>query len=302
MTALPAVTAWLAAPETTLGWQAVVLGTARVAGYLGFVMLVGTSFFLTWLWPAGRVQAVFARLLWSGAALTALAAVGTVLAGVWSVSASAFEGRIGALALARIALVAVAVALLPDDLRSTHHHRTSITLWQLAIVQTFVLSSDAWDAPWQLVKILATTAHLAATAAWLGGLLSLAAVLVPRAALDVLHDVLPRFSVVAIASVAVLALTGTVHALAEAGGPAATVDSSYGQALLVKIVVLAAALLLGNVGRQYAGRLGRGKVTDLDEHAPPESVQAFAVAIGAGLVVAVGVLVATAVLVDVAPG
>jgi hypothetical protein len=48
-----------------------------------------------------------------------------------------------------------------------------------------------------MVKIIATTGHLMTTAAWLGGLLTVAAILVPSTHLEVLHDVLPRFPIIA---------------------------------------------------------------------------------------------------------
>jgi hypothetical protein len=44
-------------------------GIARLLGYLGFVVAVGTTFFLAWLWPADAVEWVFIRLFHGGAAL-----------------------------------------------------------------------------------------------------------------------------------------------------------------------------------------------------------------------------------------
>nr|WP_279671539.1 CopD family protein [Flexivirga meconopsidis] len=170
------------------------------------------------------------------------------------------------------------------------------------MIETYVLSSDAWGGSLAAVKIVATTGHLAATAAWLGGLLALASVLIPSDGLDALHEVLPRFSIVAIVSVITLVVSGTLHALAVAGGVHALIDSRFGTSLIVKIVVFGAMLLLGNVGRQYAGQAARRSALEIDETAPPHSVQALGVAIGMEFSLAAGVLVATAVLVQFAPG
>ncbi len=289
-------------PGSLAPWKAVVLGGLQVGSYLGFVLLVGTSIFLTWLWPEGRVVQVFGALLGLGAVLTVLTAVVAVPVSVEQVGLGAFGGRLGALALARAALVFVGVAFLQDVLASSRSHRGAISLWQLGMITTYVLSSDAWGGSWVAVKVIATSLHLLATAAWLGGLLSLASVLVPRQNLDALHTVLPRFSQVAIASVITLVVSGILHALAIAGSLHALATTAYGQALLVKVAVFGAMLLLGNVGRRYASRLGHRPVSSLDASAPEASITAFAVAVGAEFALALGVLVATASLVHFAPG
>ncbi len=279
----------------------VLAGGFRLVGYLGFVLLVGTTFFLAWLWPEGTVEWVFIRLFRGGAALVV---VSTVMVTVLSAGGSlgdAFVGRTGAAALARIALVALGVAFTWEMLGDARRWRIPIVAWQLLLIETFVLESDAWREPWQLVKIVATTGHLAATAAWLGGLLALAAILVPSAHLEVLHDVLPRFSVVAIVSVITLVVTGSLHALAIAGSVSALVTSTYGAVLMAKVVVFGVMLLLGNVGRRYAARLAHRKVTEIDESASDQSIRAFAVAVGAEFALATAVLATTAALVHVAP-
>lgn len=284
------------------GLHVVALGATRVVGYAGLVLLIGTTFFLAWLWPTGHpIVRIFDRLLDIGVALTLIGSVaGPYLK--YDDGWSSYAGREGALTLARMALAALAYACAKDVLSSARQLRPAILVWQLLMIQTFVLTSNAWGGPWAPVKIIATTGHVAATAAWLGGLVVLAAVLIPGRALDALHDVLPRFSSVAIVSVVTLVITGTVHALAIAGGVGALVDSTYGIVLGIKLLVFGAMLLLGNFGRRYAERIGRRKITAIDDSAPPETVQAFAVAIGAELAVAIGVLAATAALVHVAPG
>lgn len=291
----------LAAASSDGDLSVVLLGIARWVSYLGFVLLVGSTFFLTWLWPEGKVVPVFYRLMTAGAILTFLASMAVTVLAYGGSASDAFSGREGSTALARMALVALAFAFGRDVLASARKLRLPVTLWHLALIETYVIGSDAWGEPWQTVKIIATTGHLAATAAWLGGLLTLAAVLIPSEHLGVLHDVLPKFSVVAFASVIVLTVTGTLHALAIAGGFQELTDSSYGTVLLLKLIVFGLMLVLGNFGRQYAGHVAKRKVTEIDESSSPETVRAFAVAIGAEFALAAAVLAATAALVHVVP-
>lgn len=289
----------MAAPSGSDDLLVVLTGLARLVGYLGFVLVVGTTFFVAWIWPEEIVERRFIRLFHGGAALTFVATVSVALLTAHGSFSDAFVGREGATALARLSLISIAVAFASDVLGSARRWRIPIGIWQLAVIETVVLGSDAWDGPWQAVKITATTGHLAATAAWLGGLLTLAAVLLPSNHLDVLHSVLPTFSVIAIVSVLTLTATGAAHALAVAGSVQALMRSSYGTVLVVKVVVFGVMLLLGNVGRQYAGRLAHRKVIQLDDSASHNSIRAFAVAIGAELTLAMAVLAATAALVHV---
>jgi copper transport protein len=93
-------------------------------------------------------------------------------------------------------------------------------------------------------------AHLAAAGIWLGGLIGIGVLWVSvgragRAA--VLAHVVPRFSAVAFCSVLLLIGTGIGQSLLELPTFATLWQTSYGQALLWKIGLLAAALVLAAV-------------------------------------------------------
>jgi copper transport protein len=93
-------------------------------------------------------------------------------------------------------------------------------------------------------------AHLGAVAVWLGGLIGLVVFWfsVARAARSaVLAYVVPRFSAVAFCSVLLLIGTGIGQSLLELPTLASLWQTSYGQALLWKIGLLAAALALAGV-------------------------------------------------------
>jgi copper transport protein len=61
---------------------------------------------------------------------------------------------------------------------------------------------------------------------------------------------LGRFSPLALASVIALAITGTVQAIVEVGGFPALVDTGYGRAVVIKVVLLLALIGLGAANRQ----------------------------------------------------
>jgi copper transport protein len=92
--------------------------------------------------------------------------------------------------------------------------------------------------------------HLAAVSIWLGGLIGLVVFWLSvgsRARSAALAYVVPRFSLVALSSVVLLIGTGIGQALEEIPTLASLWSTSYGQALLWKIGLLSAALLLAAV-------------------------------------------------------
>jgi copper transport protein len=102
----------------------------------------------------------------------------------------------------------------------------------------------------------ANLVHVAAMAAWLGGLtLLLAALPAATRALGgaertrLLGAVLRRFSPVALAAVLALLVTGTAQALIQIDAFSELLHTAYGRAVLVKIGLLAGLIALGAVNR-----------------------------------------------------
>ncbi|HUS14825.1 MAG TPA: copper resistance protein CopC [Chloroflexia bacterium] len=94
--------------------------------------------------------------------------------------------------------------------------------------------------------------HLLATAAWIGGLLYLAVVLLPvlrraepQAAAGVLAWLVPRFSNLALASVGVLVVTGVFNLSIHSLDPGAVAASDYGRVLVIKHLLFLPLLTLG---------------------------------------------------------
>ncbi len=105
-------------------------------------------------------------------------------------------------------------------------------------------------------------AHLGAAGIWLGGLIGIVVLWLSVGAAGraaVLAHVVPRFSAVAFCSVLLLIGTGIGQSLLELPTFATLWQTSYGKALLVKIALLAAALLLAGVNlARTKPRLQRG--------------------------------------------
>jgi putative copper export protein len=283
------------------------LGLNRIITYAGYVLLAGTFAFWSLVWPEGRAERRLVGLAAIGTALMVIGTLGTpvilVLLGDRLIG-DAVSPVGGTAAIVRLAAL-VATAFFFADLV-----RAPITGWRrwfaLAIITvlaaTLVAQSNAVGGPWQFVKIIVTAGHALAVAAWLGGLVALALVLIPREYLRELDRVIPRFSRVAIFSVVTLVITGIIHALAVAGGVDPLINSRYGLVLSVKVLLFGLMLVLGNHARKYAAR-----VAFAQRHLPASElgrgtgVHGLAAVLGAELTIALVILSTTSVLVMVAP-
>jgi copper transport protein len=145
------------------------------------------------------------------------------------------------------------------------------------------------------LNLAAQWTHLLAVGVWIGGLVWLLAALWMRAAPWSTRQVVVRFSKLAGSSLAVVVVTGVARTIDELGGWGRLVDSGFGRALDLKLVLFAALVALGarnhfrlvplfktGARRRAATRLRRS--------------------VGAELGLAAGVLAAAALLSQLAPG
>ena len=95
------------------------------------------------------------------------------------------------------------------------------------------------------VGFVVSVGHLAALSMWVGGL----AVLLLVAPLRSFWAIAGRFSPVALASVATLAVTGIVNGWRQMGTLDGFTDSTYGRALLTKLVVVVIVMAIAAVSR-----------------------------------------------------
>ena len=283
------------------------LGANRVLSYAGYVLLAGTLTFWSVVWPDGRRNRRLIALTLAG---TAAMIIGT-LAGpaIQLIFGDRLLGDIitplgGAAQLGRLAALVAAMCFLPDIISGAvvgWRRFVALTL-VLVIAASMVAQSDAIGGPWEIAKIAATGLHVLATCAWLGGLVALAAVLIPGEKVQELDRLIPRFSRVAQLSVVTLVVTGIVHALAVAGGVYQLASSRYGLVLLIKITIFGLMLLMGNEGRKYAARAAfRQSHVQADVTVRVGGISTLAVVMGAELCIAFVILSTTSLLVMVAP-
>lgn len=106
---------------------------------------------------------------------------------------------------------------------------------------------------------IADTGHVLAASAWVGGLgaITIGALLAGKGHRRAFGQVvLPRFSTVALVSVGVLIVTGTVGSLANVNAFSQLWETTYGKVLLAKIAIALVLIGFGAVSRIAVRRLG----------------------------------------------
>lgn len=288
----------------------VAYGFARGLHYAALLLLVGAFAFRLLVWPPGSERRWPGRLVAGGALLglgAALAGLllqgalgaGTTLPGAFddAVLEASLSTKTGEWWLIRACAWFVAAAGL--FLFSGRPSRLGLALLALptaALVASLPIAGHASTQLPQAVLIPADLLHVLAAGTWLGSLVLLLAGFWPRRAgvgdsadPDAI-DATTRFSRLALPAIALLVLTGTVEAWFYLGSLGALVETTYGLALLAKIALLGLIVVIAAFNRR---RLRRG----------PDQTGARALrrSMRGEVVLAVLVLVATAVLVRAAP-
>jgi putative copper resistance protein D len=134
--------------------------------------------------------------------------------------------------------------------------------WACAALAGALLATLAWaghaaaeQGADRIVHLAADAAHLLAAGAWLGALLPLAHLLArtlraaDAQALELAGGVTRRFSVVGVASVGTLLLTGVANAWYTLGSVPALFGTDYGRLLLAKLALFATMIALAAINR-----------------------------------------------------
>ena len=231
----------------------------RALSFAGIALLIGLGFFTMFIRePAGEGELRRERwlmvagggLLVGGTALLLLPQIATTPARLLTL--------LGLRALAGVAAICVALSrgLLPPDVR-----REAVAFLGLAAGLTATLVSHA-AASGDLRYVALDYLHVIAISIWLGGVVAFAFVVMPTAhALDPkqLGQSVWRFSLTALAAVAVLITTGVLQSLDRLVLIEDLVETPYGIALLAKIVLLVGLLGLGALNLFVWGpRMRRG--------------------------------------------
>ncbi|MHA6757591.1 copper resistance CopC/CopD family protein [Streptacidiphilus sp. PAMC 29251] len=261
-------------PQPSPGLQLVV-GVVKGLLYLGLVAALG-------LLPAGLVlgadpdeQRLLRRAARIGAGLSLLASLLQIVAQyLWDASAlpggagwsglGDFAGSAYSQAvLVRIGLLAAALALLPTrgalaggrqagDRRLLRARWTLQGVLALAVLGCVVHNGHGGSGAWWYFS--STVVHVAAAVAWLGGLAVLGWLVLRRRLSFQRLARLPLWSRYAAASVGLMAGTGLLQGLVQVRSTGALTGTTYGGILLVKLLLVAAALLLGLAGNRWIGR------------------------------------------------
>jgi len=291
----------------------IALGTAHWLSFAG-IGLVGGSWLIFSLWPAGQRRRAIHGVIWAGWTAAVVGALGEfVLQGPYAAGSSlgsatktdllgaTLHAKTGQLLSLRMVLLgvlgAVLTALLTGDRRRPSWAPEAAAIVGVGIVVTFAAGGHSQSANPRWLAVLVDALHLTAMIVWLGGLVILAIGAFSRydsdddelaTEQDELAAGLPIFSRIALISILTLAVTGTIQAWRELGTVDAITTTWYGKLVVAKVVLFTGLVLLGYTARRVlASRMrGRGTLLRLRRGLVVE------VAVGAALLAASGILIA----------
>lgn len=239
------------------GWAGTGLSVARAAVYAGLALLLGGWMFLLTCWWDGRRDRALGVVVAIGGGLVAVASLARVWLQARYVDASV--GDIWHTSTARAwigaAIAGIVVSLVALGLRGRSSRRAQgATLAVGAIVLGFLVAHGGHGAVgrWAAAAVVLTVVHVAAMAAWTGGLVSLL-VCVRRATPHDARAASLRFSRLALASVGALMVTGTVQGLRQIESLGAIGDSAFGRTLIVKLAIVALLLIAAIASQRIVG-------------------------------------------------
>ena len=266
----------------------VVYGLVRGALYAGLALLLGTVAFGAFIWPPALRLRRVAHLAWLGWGLTLFATVAMILLqGIYGAGlgfgalfrSDLIRGVLGTqfghLSILRLVILAAAIPLLRRGLGTgadaTVAGSAKLLVCGLAVALaiTPALSGHAHTGTNSTLAVPSDVIHILAMSIWLGGLAVLTyAVFTGRHVAD-LHEVVHRFSRVAVACVAALIVTGTLQAWLLVGSVNALRTTPYGHILSVKLVVVLALVVLSALSRQIISYLFLPEASHADAHPMP---------------------------------
>lgn len=290
---------------------------SRVLQYAALALLVGGLGFLALVWPAGA-EVPRARVLlltaWAVGTLSAVAGLGLEQAALMGSGPSslthvstwreAVQGRVGGVWLARALLWLLTLPLLraltvqgAAAARSRAWRLGSLAVG-LGLVRTIGLTSHGAASSHPQLGAVADFLHVLAASLWLGGLVFLLVVVLPRRAPEELSQVLPRYSWLALASVTAVLAAGTVLSWDLLGSVSALLTTDYGHRLLLKLGLVGLLLLAARRSKGFVQRrLDVAVVLGGDRLA----VRPLVLSVAAEALLAAAVLCAAALLATTAP-
>lgn len=243
------------------------LRMALWVGLGGVLVAAGSGFFFIVVWGHSRtvarppsVERAFVRrwrrlvvLSWIVAASSSIPLV------LWEGPLGVEGLRLGLVLIAGLMWLVAGRAGWPEGVRrSGLLPKTLGVSALLALLLSAALSGHARGSSLPLPNVLVAVIHVAAAAAWVGGLVALVAVAFPavreqeeseRAA--ILAPVVARLSDLAVLSVLAIVASGIYSAWMEIRGVEAVTASTYGLVFLAKLAAFAPVLALGGVNNRW---------------------------------------------------
>lgn len=235
---------------------------------LSLAVLVGGIGFVLFVWRRGGAVVRTRQLLLAASTAAAVCSFelsAFQLAGATGTSTfaalapgqmvKALDFHFGRVAAARLLLLGVAIlvigALAARANRPVPSRRWAIGAGVLAVAlaETLVLLGHGSGAV--SLAGAARLTHVLGMSAWLGGLVVLVAVVLPRRRTAELLQVLPRFSAYATWAIAVLVVGGVLLSADLVGGVGALTTSDYGRVLLAKLVLVGLLLMAASMSRNH---------------------------------------------------
>jgi len=149
---------------------------------------------------------------------------------------------------------------------------------------------------------IADMAHLVGVAVWLGGLVLLCSVVLPRRQPDELRRVISRFSTMAGTSVAVVVLAGSFLSWQLVGSFGALTGTRYGHVLFVKLTLVAAIAGAALISHRWAAHRLEVALSATGGGGGDVTLRPFVLSVATEVVLAVAVLTVASVLVTSSPG
>ena len=287
--------------------------TAIVAGTLTFRAVVAEPAYRSAREGGAKIDAQVRLLAWSGLAVILVSGAIWLALQTAAMSGQSYgeavmsglmitvlnETQFGLVSEIRLALAILLAVCLAYD-RSALSRWLSLGL-ALSLVAAIAWTGHAASTPGKLgyLHLTADALHLAAAAAWIGGMVPLALLLnadrrsqvSARASLE--HDAVRRFSSLGIVSVATLIGSGVINTWILVGSFRGLIEPGYGWILLFKIAVFAIMLAFAAVNRFWlTPRLAAAPASTAHRDALRGLTRNSLIEIALGLVIfaAVGVL------------
>jgi copper transport protein len=305
----------------------VLFAIARAASYAGIALLLGGVVFAGAIRSHGRRRSRADALVWVGWGVLLVSTIASVmLQGPYTSSLpllnafhvndirAVLHTRYGHYAEIRIVLLLLALPLLlmvRKTWRPPSWWWFPISLIGVAIAATPGLAGHAATGIWTNLAVPFDTVHVLAMALWLGGLASLALVVLDRD--PDARRAAERFSPLAATSVALIVLSGVFAAWRQVGWSRdAFFDTTFGRLLVVKIAFFIGLLALAAWSRRIVrarrpATLSAAVATDTAPPSPGQTVPAdpevrnLRWSVAGELLFGIAVLITTAMLVNSQP-